>query len=147
MTFKRTLTEAHSRVRLVLQDASGEYARQWLQGRAGKPAKAVGAFSPDDFWAMLSHSSHADHRGIENFLAISQPDGSTTLLLWPERRREVSNSTLAVFAGETRDIAVNLAQTRSLEIPNLAELDAAIDMHFPFDEPKAKEPGEPATTT
>jgi hypothetical protein len=45
--------EAHSRVQLVVADASGSYAREWLRGRAGKPAKAVGAFSPDDLWAML----------------------------------------------------------------------------------------------
>src|SRR4051812_10939684 len=50
MTYKRTLTEVHSRARLVAADESGSYAREWLRGRAGKPAKAVGGFSPDDLW-------------------------------------------------------------------------------------------------
>jgi hypothetical protein len=132
MTYKRTLMEVHSRVRLVAADQSGEYARQWLQGQAGKPGKAVGSFSPDDFWAMLSHSSHADHRAVENFLAISQPDGTTQLLTRPERRAEVTNATLATFAGETRDIANVIAEEHELEIPRLAELDEAIAANFPW---------------
>ena len=132
MGFKRTLMEAHSRVRKVAADASGEYARRWLQGRAGKPAKAVGPFSPDELWEMLSHSSHADHRAIENFLAVSEPDGSTRFLIAPERRLEVTNPTLAVFAGETRDIANVIAHEHGLTIPHLAELDAAIAAHFPY---------------
>lgn len=130
MTHKRTLTEVHSRVRLVAADESGEYARQWLQGRAGKPAKAVGRFSPDRLWELLSHASHADHRGVENFLAISQPDGSTTLLTNPERRLNVSNATLGAFAGETRDAANVIAAEHDLEIPYLAELDELIEPNF-----------------
>lgn len=126
MTYKRALMEVHSRVQRVLADESGSYAREWLRGRAGKPARAVGGFSPDDLWEMLSHSSHADHRAVENFLAISNDDGTTSLLTAPERRVEVSNSTLAMFAGETRDVARALATERGLTIPNLAELDAAI---------------------
>jgi hypothetical protein len=131
MGFKRTLTEVHSRAQRVVNDPSGTYAKEWLQGRAGKPAKAVGGFAPEGFFDMLSHSSHADHRGVENFLAISQPDGTTKLLTIPERRFEVSNGTLAAFAGETRDVAVILAKERDLTIPNLVELDAAIAAH-PF---------------
>jgi hypothetical protein len=134
MTYKRTLMEVHSRVRLVVADPSGEYARQWLLGRAGKPAKAVGGFSPDDFWTMLSHSTHADHRAVENFLAVSEPDGTTRLLVAPERRQVVSNATLATFAGETRDVANVIATERGLEIPDLAALDDAISEHFPWAE-------------
>jgi hypothetical protein len=137
MTYKRTLMEIHSRGRRVVDDASGSYAREWLRGRAGKPAKAVGGYSPDDFWDMLSHSSHADHRAIENFLAISNPDGSTTLLTMPERRQAVSNGTLAVFAGETRDVARLIAAEHDLSIPELELLDAAISEHFPWAEGEA----------
>jgi hypothetical protein len=126
MTYKRALMEAHSRVQRVVADDSGSYAREWLRGRAGKPAKAVGGFSPDDLWTLLSHSSHADHRAVENFLAISHDDGTTSLLTAPERRIEVSNGTLAIFAGETRDVARVLAAEHGLTIPNLADLDAAI---------------------
>jgi hypothetical protein len=126
MTYKRALMEAHSRVQRVATDKSGSYAREWLHGRAGKPAKAVGGFSPEDLWTMLSHSSHADHRAVETFLAISNDDGTTSLLTAPERRIQVSNGTLAIFAGETRDVARILAAEHGLTIPNLAELDAAI---------------------
>jgi hypothetical protein len=139
MTYKRTLTEVHSRARRVFDDESGSYAREWLNNRAGKPAKAVGAYAPDGLWDMLSHSSHADHRGIENFLAISNEDGSTTFLTTPERRIDVSNGTIAAFAGEARDIAAIIARQRGLEIPHLAELDAAIAQHYPFAESEDEE--------
>jgi hypothetical protein len=36
LVFKRTLSEALARAQRVHRDKSGEYARQWLQGRAGK---------------------------------------------------------------------------------------------------------------
>lgn len=126
MAYKRTLLEVHSRARLVVEDESGSYARQWLRHCAGKPGKAVGGFSPEDMWEMLSHSSHADPRAVENFLAISNPDGSTSLLTKPERRPAVSNGTLAMFASETRDVATLLANEIGLAIPNLTQLDAAI---------------------
>jgi hypothetical protein len=129
--FKRTLTEAHSRAQRVVNDESGGYAQQWLQNRAGKPAKALGGFAPDELFDMLSHSSHADHRGVENFLSISQPDGTTKLLTVPERRVDVSDGTLIVFASETRDLAAIIAQERDLSVPHLAEIDAAIAAH-PF---------------
>jgi hypothetical protein len=63
------------------------------------------------------------------FLAVSQPDGTTKLLTVPERRVDVSNSTLIVFARETRDVARVIAEERGLTIPQLAELDAAIAAH------------------
>ena len=100
----------------------------------------MGGFAPENLFDMLSHSSHADHRGVENFLAVSQPDGSTTLLAAPERRTEVSNSTLVIFASETRDVAIVIAKEHGLTIPHLAELDAAIAEH-PF---WAEEAGERA---
>jgi len=147
---KRTLMEVHSRAQGVVDDASGEYARQWLQARAGKPAKSVSGFAPDDFFAMLSHSSHADHRAVENFLAVSNPDGSTSLLPHPERRPEVSNSTLITFASETRDVARVIATEHGLTIPHLAELDAAItspQLWAEDDEGDAAAEHEPPTTS
>lgn len=140
MGFKRTLMEVHSRVQRVVKDESGSYAREWLRGRAGKPSKAVGGYSPEDLWAMLSHSSHADHRAVENFLAISQPDGSTKLLTTPERRPEVSDATLAIFASETRDIAVVIAAEHGVSVPNIAVLDEFLKAHPALqEEPDASE--------
>jgi hypothetical protein len=134
LVFKRTLLDAHSRARRVIEDQSGQYARQWLQGQAGKPARAVSKWSPGGFWEMLSHSSHADYRFVENFLAVSEPDGTTHFVTAPERRPEVANPTLAVFAGETRDIANIIAIEHGIQIPGLSELDAAIDQQFPWAE-------------
>lgn len=139
MTYKRGLMEIHSRARHVVEDSSGGYAREWLSNRAGKPAKAVGGYAPDGLWAMLSHSSHADHRAVENFLAISHADGSTTLLTMPERRIDVSDATLAMCASETRDIAVAIAQEHTLEIPNLGVLDALLKGH-----PALRDDGAPS---
>jgi hypothetical protein len=107
----------------------------WLRGRAGRPSKAVGGYSPDDLWKMLSHSSHADHRAVENFLAVSQPDGSTKLLTTPERRIDVSDATLAIFASETRDIAVVIAREHGVEVPTRVELDRALKTHPALREP------------
>jgi hypothetical protein len=135
MNHKRTLMEVHSRVQRVVNDRSGVYAREWLRGRAGKPQKAVGGYAPDDLWKMLSHSSHADHRAVENFLAISQPDGSTKLLSIPERRVDVSDAMLAMFASETRDIAVLIAQEHGVEMPDLAPLDVMLKAHPTLQEP------------
>lgn len=138
MTYKRGLMEIHSRVRRVVGDSSGGYAREWLRNRAGKPAKAVGGYAPDGLWNMLSHSSHADHRAVENFLAISQTDGSTTLLTMPERRIDVSDATLAMCASETRDIAAAIAHEHNVEIPSLGALDALLKAH-----PALRDDGEP----
>ena len=84
---------------------------------------------------MLSHSSHADHRAVENFLAVSQPDGSTKLLTTPERRIDVSDATLAIFASETRDIAVVIAREHGVEVPTRVELDRALKTHPALREP------------
>lgn len=110
LAFKRIILELHSRARRVASDQSGEYARNWLDGRGGKPSKAVSGFSPSDLWSNLSQSAHADPRHVENFLAISEEEG-TRIVVAPERRPEVDNSTLAVFAGEVRDIAAIIVST------------------------------------
>lgn len=40
LPYKRMLLELHSRAQRVVDDESGEYARQWLANRAGKPARS-----------------------------------------------------------------------------------------------------------
>jgi hypothetical protein len=131
---QRTLLEIHSRIQHVANDESGAYAKHWLEGRAGKPGKAVGSFSPEDLWKMLSRSSHADHRAVENFLAVTQDDGTTSLVVMPERRQDVSNAILVTFAGEARDVAVMIARELELTIPTtvLSQLDEAIKAQPPY---------------
>lgn len=139
MSYKRTLWEVHARIQRVLADESGSYAREWLSGRARSPTRAIDDPTLLPMYQMLSHSSHADFRAVENFLAISEEDGSTTLLTMPERRAAVSNGSLAMFAGETRDIANLIAHERGIEIEGLAQLDEAIDQHYPYGEENESE--------
>jgi hypothetical protein len=128
LAYKRMLLELHSRAQRVVGDESGEYARQWLANRAGKPARSLRDV-PDRLWDVLSNSSHADPRAVENFLAISRDDG-TALVVLPERRPAFSNGTLAVMAGEVRDLAMILAREHQVEVPDRAELDALIKWAF-----------------
>lgn len=128
LPYKRMLLELHSRTQRVVDDESGEYARQWLTNRAGKPARSLRDV-PDGLWDLLSNSSHADARAVENFLAISHEDGASLVVL-PERRPDFSNGTLAMMAGEVRDIAVIIAREHELKIPNRPQLDGLVRWAF-----------------
>jgi hypothetical protein len=131
LAFKRLLTECHSRAHAVVAAESGEYARQWLQGRAGKPAKVVEKFSgPEGLFDFLSQSAHADYRAVETWLAVSKPEGNTQLMTLPERRPEVMNATLTVCASESYDIAVLLARERGVSLGSVANVRAAIEDSF-----------------
>ena len=128
LPYKRVLMELHSRAQRVVDDHSGEYARQWLANRAGKPARSLRDV-PDGLWDVLSNSSHADARAVGNFLAVSREDG-TSLVVLPERRPALSNGTLAMMAGEIRDIAMILARENELDIPDGTGLDALVRWAF-----------------
>lgn len=138
---KRRLMELHSRMQRIRDDESGSYAKEWLRARAGTPSRAVGKFAPTGLWESLSHVSHADHRAVEDFLAVTGggDDGLHGLVIDPERRPELSNPTLAMVAGETRDIARNLADEFGLDVPGLRGLDAAIRGLPPYAEEDAPE--------
>lgn len=84
--------------------------------------------------------------GGRDFLAISQPNGSTKLLTTRERRVQVSDATLASFASEIRDILVLIAQEHGVEVPNLAALDMMLKTHPALQEPadSAENNGEQA---
>ena len=131
---QRRLMELHGRMQRVRGDESGSYAKEWLRARAGKPARAVSGMAPSNLWESLSHASHADHRAVENFLAITGggEDGLHGLVIDPERRPELSNPTLAVVAGESRDIAQALADEFGLKVPGLSDLDGAISQLPPY---------------
>jgi hypothetical protein len=96
---------------------------------------------PAGMWETLSHSSHADHRAVENFLAISKSDG-TGLMVVPERRADLANATLAVMAGEVRDIAGLIAAERQLSVPDWDALSAliklALNAHLGTDDEESK---------
>jgi hypothetical protein len=142
MAYKRIVLELHTRALRVVNDHSGQYARQWLEGRAGKPSKAVSGHAPSDLWANLSFSSHADYRQVEQFLAVSRDDGSTHIVGGPERIPERDNATLAMFAGEARDIANLIAHEHGARLEGIETLDAAITALPPWQEDEAAEAAE-----
>jgi hypothetical protein len=124
--YQRLIDELHNRAKKVRQDEDGGYARQWLQGRGlGKGAKLAG----QDFWELLSGPLHANARAVFNWLAVSRPDGSTKVVIGPERRPQVANAALTYMASEGRDLAIMLA-IEAGRVVRVAALDAAIHDAF-----------------
>jgi hypothetical protein len=120
--YQRLIAELHGRAQKVRDDHSGDQARQWLAGRSlGKPAKLVGR----DFYDMISGPVHANSRAVFEWLAISRADGSTGVVLGPERRPEVANAALVMMAGQARDIGMLLASRVGLHA-DISQLDEAI---------------------
>ena len=133
--FQRLIDELHNRAQKVRADSSGDYARQWLDGRSlGKGAKLAG----QDFWEFLSGPVHGNVRAVLDWLAVSQDDGSARVVIGPERRPEVANAALTYMASEGRDIASMLAVEAGIKV-DTRELDrriqAAHDQYIP-DEPR-----------
>jgi hypothetical protein len=123
VAYVRLIDELHNRAQRVREDPSGNYAREWLAGRSlGKGAKLAG----QEFWDMLSGPVHANARAVLDWLAISQDDGSTKVVLGPERRPDVANGTLIYIAGELRDIAAMLSAAAGMPLDGLAPLTLAI---------------------
>lgn len=120
--YQRLIDELHNRAQRLVKDESGEYARQWLKGRGlGKGARLAG----QDFWEFMSGPVHANARAVLDWIAISRADGSTQVVVGPERRSEVANPALVFMASEGRDIA-HLLASESGRRRNMAALDAQI---------------------
>lgn len=120
----RLIFEAHARAERVLKDQSGEYAREWLEGRTGgSGARLVG----QEFWETLSGPPHVTVRGTLDWTAISNEDGTTEIVLGPERRSDLSNSSLVSLAANVRDIGHMLEVVTGVSVGGLEDLDAEID--------------------
>jgi hypothetical protein len=121
--YQRLVDELHNRAQRLVKDESGEYARQWLEGRGlGKGAKLAG----QDFWEFLSGPVHANARAVLDWIAVSHEDGSTQIVVGPERRPEVANPALVFMAMEGRDIANMLAIESGRPRDDIVALDAQI---------------------
>ena len=124
--YQRLIDEIHNRAQQIAKDASGGYARQWLEGRGlGKGAKLAG----QDFWEFMSGPVHANPRAVLDWIAISRADGSTQIVVGPERRPDVANPALVYMASSGRDIA-HLLAIESEQPHNIATLDARIHEAF-----------------
>jgi hypothetical protein len=120
--YQRLIDELHNRARKLVKDETGEYARRWLRGQGlGKGAKLAG----QDFWEFMSGPVHGNARAVLDWIAISQADGSTQIVVGPERRPEVANPALVYMASAGRDIA-HLLAVESGQPRNIAALDAQI---------------------
>jgi hypothetical protein len=138
----RLLDELHGRAQKIHEDASGDLARQWLDGRWNpKGAKLAGR----DMWDMMSAPAHAGVRGVLDWIAVSNDDGTTSMVVGPEARPEVGNAMLAYMAGEGRDLALMLAKSAGKRL-NLVELDARIksahDLYVPDSQAEDPRPAE-----
>jgi hypothetical protein len=122
VSHNRLLDELHNRAQKISEDKSGDLARQWLDGRWNpKGAKLAGR----DLWDMMSAPAHAGVRGILDWIAVSQEDGTTGMVVGPEQRPEVANAMLAYMMGEGRDLAVMLAKANGKTL-SLTALDARL---------------------
>jgi hypothetical protein len=134
----RVIIELHARARKVIEDESGEYARQWCADRTGgSGARLIG----QEFWEFLSGPPHGAVRAVLDWIAISKDDGTTDIVLGPERRPEVANPTLTFLAGTLRDIAHWLATIADAPEVGLEALDAEVKAAYELFLPE----GEPGT--
>jgi len=127
----RKLAELRGRAQRVQLDHSGQYARDWLDGRGGKHGKAL-VDPPEGMWEGLSSMSHADARGIETYLV--NPDRTDedqiNFFVLPQRDSDSANATLAIAACGSRDVAEALASEHRLILPGLATLDTDLKAGF-----------------
>lgn len=133
--FHRLIDELHNRAEAVDADQSGDQARAWLDGKnVGSGAKLAG----QEFWEFLSGPVHANVRAVQDWLAVTQPDGTASVTVGPEQRADLANAALTFMAGEARDIAMRLARRADVRI-DLVALDAKIRAaqraHIPEDDP------------
>jgi hypothetical protein len=125
---KRLLTEAHSRMKAILDDASGQYAREWLVGPApSTPHRVVAKHADREMFDLYSRSAHADAEGIKRWLLQPRSSNEWGVVGAPDRWPGFINTVMVEFAFEVRDIAVGLASIRGLTPPGLAALDDAIN--------------------
>ncbi|HEY4896296.1 MAG TPA: hypothetical protein VII01_09415, partial [Solirubrobacteraceae bacterium] len=89
--FQRLIDELHNRAEAIDADESGDQARAWLDGKnVGSGAKLAG----QQFWEFLSGPVHANVRAVQDWLAVTQPDGSARVTIGPERRPEMADPAL-----------------------------------------------------
>jgi hypothetical protein len=117
--YQRLIDELWNRAQKVRFDKSGNYAQQWCEGKPpGKAAK----LTEQGLWEFWSRTQHADPAAVLNWVAITQEDGSATVLLGPERRPELVRGALTVMLSEVRDLGAMLAAQVSTAVPDLDSL-------------------------
>ena len=128
----RRVAEAHARVGAVLDDESGQHAREWLTGPSpSTPRRVVGKHGNLEFFDLYSDSAHATMTGLRRFVAIALPDGRSVIPFQPMRDSTLANTMLVELAVECRDFAMITGHAFARKVRGLQQLDeellAAID--------------------
>jgi hypothetical protein len=125
---KRSLTEVHSRVKAIVEDSSGQHARDWLAGPSPSTTrKLIGKHADLSLFDLYSDSTHASFDATKQWLMQSTGEREATLVATPDRWPDLANVLLAECAREVRDLAVVLGSLRGLVPPKLSDLERAID--------------------
>jgi hypothetical protein len=113
---KRRLSEVHARAQAVVDDGSGQHARDWLENKgASTPPRIVGKYGNLDLWKLYSWGAHADAQSVQQWLTVPMPDiagGHQGLLVVPHFDEQLSNALLVECAMECRDLAMAQAVGR-----------------------------------
>ncbi len=142
--YLRILAEAKGRAMQVVQDDSGEYARQWLGGKGGKPAKANPEL-PQEIWTGLSASAHVD---VASILRSGLENGRDVPLLrnGPHRFVPRANATLALGGSQAADVMFSLAYLRGIVLPDEEEfiqlVKATLETYAPGEDAEAWTSGQ-----
>jgi hypothetical protein len=116
--YTRLLTELAAAAEKVVNDHSGEYTQRWLAGKTTTGAKLTG----QEFYELVSGPAHADVKAVLDWIAITGDHDDHKVVVGPERLAERANATLVFVAGAARDIAVQLARLRGVNL-DLGQLD------------------------
>ena len=111
---KRRLSEVVWRARSVLDDHSGEAARQWLDGRGRSAAKLARDYGGDRPWNLFSSGAHADARSLRLSMTpppwVDVPDSERALDVRPGRVFQHGEGLLLETAWESGMLLVGLAE-------------------------------------
>jgi hypothetical protein len=123
----RRVHEATARVGAVIADASGQHAREWLEGQApSTPRRIASKFGNLAFFDMYSESTHASMTGLLQWVAVELPGGRRMMPIAPMREPLIANTMLVGLAVECRDLAMIAGRTFEREVRGLEHLDVEL---------------------
>jgi hypothetical protein len=111
---KRRLTEITLRSRAVLEDHSGEAARQWLDGRAPSAGQLMSRYDAKRPWNIFSSGAHADPRSLRLIMVpppwVDVPHEQRAVQVTPLRDRRHAEGLLLECAWEAQLLLVALVE-------------------------------------
>ena len=129
--YTRLIGEVHNNIGKIINDGSGQYAREWMDvTRSGPstPRRLAAEVGQLDVWDTQSWAAHADVRFGVNWLSTPAPEvhpEHENIRVEPHRT-PLDEPLLVAAAQELRDVAAVLAITRDGRIGSLDQLDERI---------------------